>query len=96
MEHEISHFGGLKANELLPVAVTDASTCWSLLKDKPIRIIFIALWFSTLAIAALEPTLPVWLIETVDPPVIPPVFHSSHKLTNLTSDIKFFRNGNSA
>lgn len=43
--------------------------CWTLLKDKSILIITIAVWLSTMGIAVLEPTLPIWLIDKIDPPV---------------------------
>src|SRR5690348_16115518 len=41
----------------------------TLLKDKTIFIIAIAIWFSTTSMSVLEPTLPIWLIEKIDPPV---------------------------
>lgn len=45
------------------------TTIWSLLRDKSIKIISIAVWLSTTAMAVLEPTLPVWLMENMNPPV---------------------------
>lgn len=49
--------------------VSNTSTILTLLKDKSILIITIAIWFSTTTMAVLEPTLPIWLIEKIDPPV---------------------------
>ncbi|CAL8087193.1 unnamed protein product [Orchesella dallaii] len=44
------------------------TTIWTLFKDKSIKIISIAVWLSTTAMAVLEPTLPVWLMENMNPP----------------------------
>lgn len=45
------------------------TTLWSLFKDKSIKIISVAVWLSTTAMAVLEPTLPVWLMENMNPSV---------------------------
>jgi hypothetical protein len=41
----------------------------SLLQDCAILVIVIAVWLTTTSMSVLEPTLPVWLIENMDPPV---------------------------
>lgn len=56
----------LNANTAL---VPNSAGILNLLRDKSILIIAIAVWFSTTSMSILEPTLPIWLIETIDPPV---------------------------
>ncbi|OXA61420.1 Synaptic vesicular amine transporter [Folsomia candida] len=61
---EMTELALIKPGVVVGVVSTSLLT---LLRDRSILVIVIAVWLTTTAMAVLEPTLPVWLMENMDP-----------------------------
>jgi hypothetical protein len=66
---ELTEFVPTPQRDIIVIPTIMSGSILTLLKDRSILIIAISIWLTTSAMSVLEPTLPIWLIDTINPSV---------------------------